>query len=336
MSDKYLNRINWIDMARGYGIILVILGHMYIFRLSSWIYSFHMPLFFFLSGYVFNTHKFFSKLFVKKVKSLIKPYFFLSIIVIAYRVLESIILGKDINIIKQIWLFLIQRRQTALWFITCLFVIEMMYFFVNKIKHIYLKHCVVLLITLIGLTYEKLVGEALFWNIDIAFAAFGFFYIGVLFRNKKIIETINDRLSTMWKTIVVFVLFGINLGGAILNNKITGSGLEMISSQYGFWPLTYVVALSGIIAVVIISMLLTNKFLIYVGKNTWIYFGLHQAVFISALTIIYKKIGIFQHINSSAMESIGYALATMLIILVISTILNELIIRTKLKWFLNK
>ena len=45
MTDK---RISYIDMAKGIGIILVVLGHS-IFpseNLTTWIYSFHMPLFF--------------------------------------------------------------------------------------------------------------------------------------------------------------------------------------------------------------------------------------------------------------------------------------------------
>lgn len=48
------NRIEWIDMAKGYGVILVILGHFGLEKLGYWIYSFHMPLFFFLAGYVFK------------------------------------------------------------------------------------------------------------------------------------------------------------------------------------------------------------------------------------------------------------------------------------------
>ncbi|MDR5790074.1 acyltransferase family protein [Caballeronia sp. LP003] len=45
-----------IDAARGIGIVLVVLGHA--IGLPEWlfrvIYSCHMPLFFFLSGYLFN------------------------------------------------------------------------------------------------------------------------------------------------------------------------------------------------------------------------------------------------------------------------------------------
>lgn len=47
-------RIAEIDTARGFGLLLMVLGHILTLdsRVHSWIYSFHMPLFFFLSGLV--------------------------------------------------------------------------------------------------------------------------------------------------------------------------------------------------------------------------------------------------------------------------------------------
>ena len=51
-------RIEYLDIARGIGILLVVLGHNDFAALSPFfhqvIYSFHIPLFFFLSGYFIN------------------------------------------------------------------------------------------------------------------------------------------------------------------------------------------------------------------------------------------------------------------------------------------
>ena len=41
------NRIDWIDMAKGYGMLAVIIAHICTGPLHAWIYTFHMPLFFF-------------------------------------------------------------------------------------------------------------------------------------------------------------------------------------------------------------------------------------------------------------------------------------------------
>ena len=56
-------RLDWIDIAKGIGIILVVLGHTLVPQVREtgfagflwiFIYNFHMPLFFFLSGYLFE------------------------------------------------------------------------------------------------------------------------------------------------------------------------------------------------------------------------------------------------------------------------------------------
>ena len=52
-------RIDSLDILKGIGIILVVVGHMIGNQLyiRPWIYAFHMPLFFMLSGYCFNIAK---------------------------------------------------------------------------------------------------------------------------------------------------------------------------------------------------------------------------------------------------------------------------------------
>ena len=74
------NRIEYLDIAKGIGILLVVLGHNDFEVISPFvqrlIYSFHMPLFFFLSGYFLNTAVPFFEFFKKRFNSLLKPFFF--------------------------------------------------------------------------------------------------------------------------------------------------------------------------------------------------------------------------------------------------------------------
>lgn len=64
-----------VDIAKGLGIVLVILGHLVVGDglVSKWIFSFHMPLFYFLSGYVMNEF-ISSEKYVSRVKSLFFHY----------------------------------------------------------------------------------------------------------------------------------------------------------------------------------------------------------------------------------------------------------------------
>lgn len=70
-------RVGYIDVAKGVGIILVILGHsMYgnVF-LKNVIYSFHMPFFFMLSGYFLNFERSIKSSVQKSFRMLLIPYF---------------------------------------------------------------------------------------------------------------------------------------------------------------------------------------------------------------------------------------------------------------------
>ena len=73
-------RIEYLDIAKGIGILLVVLGHndfevisLFVQRL---IYSFHMPMFFFLSGYFINASIPFWDFFKKRFHALMKPFLF--------------------------------------------------------------------------------------------------------------------------------------------------------------------------------------------------------------------------------------------------------------------
>ena len=59
MNLKLTNEINreYWDIVKGIGIILVVVGHLY-WNLTRYIYLFHLPLFFFVSGYLYSEEKY--------------------------------------------------------------------------------------------------------------------------------------------------------------------------------------------------------------------------------------------------------------------------------------
>ena len=57
-----MNRKKYIDVLKGIGIFLVVFGHVtHILELREYIWNFHMPLFFFISGFLFNSSKYLNK-----------------------------------------------------------------------------------------------------------------------------------------------------------------------------------------------------------------------------------------------------------------------------------
>lgn len=70
------DRIDWIDLAKAIAIILVILGHINSANgpIKAWIYAFHMPVFFFLTGMVIRQETIDHRYIGKNVRSLLVPY----------------------------------------------------------------------------------------------------------------------------------------------------------------------------------------------------------------------------------------------------------------------
>lgn len=88
-------RIDYIDMAKGIGIILMIIGHMPVKNeyIKNLIYCFHMPLFFIISGYLFR-YKDNKECLKNIVKKLIVPYIVTCIAIIGYKIFRVILEGN--------------------------------------------------------------------------------------------------------------------------------------------------------------------------------------------------------------------------------------------------
>ena len=80
-------RIDYIDSARGLAILFVLIGHLCSLKygLGQYFYSFHMPMFFIISGMLLSYNDSwknmgFYEIFIKKLKSFMYPYIIFSIL----------------------------------------------------------------------------------------------------------------------------------------------------------------------------------------------------------------------------------------------------------------
>lgn len=139
-SNVNSNRIEYFDIVRGIGIIMVIMGHTgFLFdSLKHVFFGFHMPVFFVVSGMLMcikgEENLEVSVLWKKKLKSLMIPYFWFSIIyVIIYFV--SCMLGTMSweefrqSIIYMLTLF----GDSTLWFLPALLFSETGYMVLKKV-----------------------------------------------------------------------------------------------------------------------------------------------------------------------------------------------------------
>ena len=330
-------RIDWVDMAKGYGIIFAILAHLGVGIADIWIYTFHMPLFFFLSGCVFSTKYEFKSFVKRKCKSLIVPYFSLGFIMILFQL--AINYREGVTIHSFIILFLklfVQRRYMTLWYIACLFWLNIVfYIFVRKCKHINLIFLLVSGMFLTGLIYYHFGGIALPWNIDVILPASLFLFGGYWFQNNY--ERIRIYF-TRKKSVICFFIFGIiNICFGAIGVIISGRGLEMFESSYGFPPFTIMSAFAGIFCTIIFSHWFTIKFIRYIGQNSLIYYAWHQAIMIPLVRWGLKNTGItLDNISDNYVYLLAYRLFEFLIIILVLTLCQIIISNTRFKFMIGK
>ncbi|MBK1986071.1 acyltransferase family protein [Sphaerospermopsis aphanizomenoides BCCUSP55] len=166
-------RLQHIDIAKGIGILLVVFGHNNIKgKLFYIIFSFHLPLFLFLSGLFFNADGKLKELMWSKFDSIIKPY--LTTLIIVYPMFPN---NSIINYLAGIIYstsFTIPLVWGPLWFLTHLWAVWVFsWLFVrvtklSSIKRIF-QVLLLLLLLLIGFLIRRV-----FWQIPIRFGGVTF------------------------------------------------------------------------------------------------------------------------------------------------------------------
>ena len=331
-------RITWIDMAKGFGIIFVIFAHLGGGLFTTWMYSFHVPLFFILSGFTFNKETTFSTFLAKKSKSLLLPYLCLGGVILIYYVLAAIISDRFsmaflLDLLLQ---FLLQRRFLTLWFITALFLLNVIsYPLLKLIKNKTLLFFISLGIGIIAMVYYSLGGGYVFWNLDASFAAMPFFVIGHICKcNHENIKTFFDKKIKIFVALIIFL--AVNILVLILNISIGYKVLDMYSSEYGCQPLTYLSAICGSFAIIMLSHLFTWKPIIYIGKNSLLYFAWHFNLILPIITKVLELCGITLIGYSHIVVNFIFKIILLVVILLICTVCNLIIEKTKLKFMIGK
>ncbi len=147
-------RLDWIDVAKGIGILLVVYGHA-MGPDNKYVYLFHMPLFMILSGFVYNPDQPFGRYIWKKFSSIYIPFVGWNLIVIFIRTAYAMDLGVwekvadgRLNIILTTLLCINKedRFMGATWYLGALFLISVAYKLIDmaipKFRHRQIIHLI--------------------------------------------------------------------------------------------------------------------------------------------------------------------------------------------------
>ncbi len=284
-------RNSTIDIAKGIGILTVVLSHNWILydhrgELSRVIFSFHMPLFFFISGIFFKPNQPFKELIVSKANALLKPFF----VVLFSVTIANYVFNPSTNLTKEILGIFYASGSTItwtpLWFLSHLFSIFIFVWLINtyllsKLKNNILKAVVLLFMLTLGVHYIDFfwsmpIKKFLFndsinstsaesiglpFNLDIILVTSTFFIAGHLLA-KKIFEFKFNLLLTILALIIFTTL-----------HFLFNETLELNAREYGNFLICTLQIITGIYLVFTLSSLCTQsawltKCLSYLGVGS--------------------------------------------------------------------
>jgi acyltransferase len=309
------SRHDWVNTMRAIGILLVVLGHTLGISegLENFIFSFHMPLFFFLSGLVLTESRLvqgYLSAAQHYARRLLLPYFIFSFITWLPWVFATRHYGADAVLGVPAWKPLIGtlygigvdgwlQHNAMLWFFPCLFVLHVFFrLLVNSLNGSWLVIGIVASASL-GLGLAGNLPSRLPWGIEIALLALPFYAAGYVFSRK--VDWFPQRGLYLALMVVMFAL--VQFACIALNGRVD---MNFISIGNPF--LFYVGAFAGIGTLAGLAVFLPLYPLsVRVAEAAVLAFPLHRLLF-----SVFSALGMFLFVDFQAFKtspwgSVAYA-----------------------------
>ncbi|HJT75268.1 MAG TPA: acyltransferase family protein [Chitinophaga sp.] len=270
-------RVGWIDALKGIGILTVAAGHIFPHPVAKYLYIFHMPLFFFIGGFLFKPSENSGEFFTKKAFHLLVPYVvFLCLIYVPCEISEYL---DNKESLKEAFARPVLGGRyligwcAVFWYITCFFLVQqIMNYLVNNVKRTFIAWLMFVCLLISYALNRWLPAFWLPWNADVVFAAIPIFYIGYLYKSCQ-----SEMAKFKWIWILMMA------GAFVLTYYYPENIYEMKSGRYGIPFVTLLSALMIIFGLIEVAKLtehsvFVSKPLSELGKASMIVMYLHQPV----------------------------------------------------------
>ena len=293
-------RITWIDFAKGFAIVLMVLGHAICNDLQKLIFVFHMPFFFIMAGYLLNFEKWggaenYRAFATKLFKRLLVPYYLANILFFPIWFVVCHELGylnyfwewctyKPLNFFTEI--FIGDGTNLVLgqlWFLPTLFLTQIILIFLYN--HLIKIGAKIFLFAVAIVSCAGFVIKNFFllpMGLDIAFAMQIFLLAGILIRRHKVLDKMDFKLCGA----LILILLGV----FYFNETI-----DVNTRIYGNPLLFYAGGLAGTLLVMKLSALIANvnifSVISYCGRQTMMVLVMHTIllnIFYDVLIDIFK------------------------------------------------
>lgn len=257
-----------LDILKGFAIILVVIGHIGSDwpLLIKWIYSFHMPLFFSISGFIeaskYDSNKDvgIKRYIIHKSKSILWTYMIWAAIYTAATALVCIKRGDWSLLFRTLFsrglgIVIADNSIGAIWFLLVLYEVEVVSFVLKKLE----KEWVTFFIVLVGLIFHMFGRRIVLpYLLQLLWIGLIFYQFGGLLHRYQVIRRILEWTKSKFRyTIIRYgiweVLFGLLSIAGLYNGRV-----DIINSELGNAPLTIVIACGEILCCFVLCTLASN------------------------------------------------------------------------------
>lgn len=327
-------RLLWLDILKGFGIILVVLGHVYQNQTChSFVYSFHMPLFFMAAGWLYKArpvkaysmHRFFT---------VMVPYFSFGLITLIYwQLIERYFRSSDMSFVSS--LIGLMRGEynfldfnVHLWFLPCFFLTVIIY---NGLRNVIGRRGTYIIAGVLSAMYVVSVYTvalpSLPWGLDRVCQYIGFYTIGNWMNEWNIMSQcgLNEKVERkpVWIVIASVLLFLV-------------FGLSMLNLTTGiFWFITGTI---GTVAIGIFSIILSgvttilNSLISFLGQISLVVLCVHGPVY----RVISKIMSVIIGRETDAVRGKFFFVVIIVTITLAICALTYIVIDRLLPWMIGK
>lgn len=259
----------WVNYAKGLGIILVVVGHAILALnntkafensvwiepmqyFADWIYVFHMPLFFILSGFFIqqSVSKGSKPFFTRKLQTIVYPYFLWSILQTLIQILFP--LGSRNQLTLSDLISIYYKPVLQFWFLYCLFFLMVLYYLFYLVFKKYTPiYYLLFAIVCIGLLIASVnLGEwGVLYQVRYYITYFALGAVIMFYRPNMCVENFLHKIFTKQNYLIFNACLGFFLIGLGIKFKVIEGGLEAQNIPF---------ALLGILATISLSLILVK------------------------------------------------------------------------------
>lgn len=278
-------RVSWIDVLKEIGIVLVVIGHIYLNPIvDNWLYSFHMPLFFWAGGLVYKEKPILVDV-RRRIQTIVVPYFSFGFLILLYwQIIERRFRESSMSLSDSILgLFFGDYDKldfnVHLWFLPCFFLTVILFNILVCLGGNKVAYTVSVLMSCIYIVFPM---QELYWGFNRVFKYIGFYAIGVLF-SQRTIKILEKKVASF---ICACVLLSLNFILAYIH-QVDGI----------MW---YITALIGGTGVVLVAYIVSENYVLqYLGRVSLIILCIHGPIY----RIVVKILSILLHLKTDTIRN---------------------------------